>query len=181
MNRSALEALIAEGLSSRQIANQYNSSGTNVRYWLQKHGLTTQHPAPCKRSRQKCKVCDHSVSRNMNTYCSVKCAQELRYRQYIARWKAGLETGNRGKKILSVSAYVRRYLMKKCKEQCSRCGWAEKNPVTGRVPLTIEHIDGNWKNTVEDNLDLICPNCHSLTPTYGALNKGNGRSDRYCG
>jgi hypothetical protein len=25
----------------------------------------------------------------------------------------------------------------------------------------------------------LCPNCHSLTPTYGFLNKGNGRKKRY--
>lgn len=38
---------------------------------------------------------------------------------------------------------------------------------------------GNYLNNSEDNLDLICPNCHSLTPTYRALNIGNGRKDRH--
>ena len=34
------------------------------------------------------------------------------------------------------------------------------------------------KDVGEDNLDLICPNCHSLTATYKGANKGNGRKDR---
>ena len=29
-----------------------------------------------------------------------------------------------------------------------------------------------------DNLELLCPNCHSLTKTYKALNLGNGRHTR---
>ena len=62
--------------------------------------------------------------------------------------------------------------------KCSRCGWNEVNPYTGLVPLEIEHIDGNYLNNSEDNLDLICPNCHSLTATYKGANKGNGRKDR---
>ena len=35
----------------------------------------------------------------------------------------------------------------------------------------IHHIDGNHYNNEESNLQLLCPNCHSLTPTFGALNK----------
>jgi hypothetical protein len=28
-------------------------------------------------------------------------------------------------------------------------------------------------------LELLCPNCHSMTTTYGRLNKGSGRSKRH--
>ena len=38
----------------------------------------------------------------------------------------------------------------------------------------MEHIDENYANK-EENLILLCPSCHSLTPTYGARNKGKGR------
>ena len=53
-----------------------------------------------------------------------------------------------------------------------------KNPVTNNVPIQLDHIDGNSDNNSLDNLKLLCPNCHSLTPTFGALNKGNGRELR---
>lgn len=52
------------------------------------------------------------------------------------------------------------------------------NPKTNQVPLIADHIDGNWRNNIESNLRLLCPNCDSLSPTYAALNKGNGRKNR---
>ena len=58
------------------------------------------------------------------------------------------------------------------------CGWAEINIKTGKVPLVADHIDGNWRNNTEENLRLVCPNCDSLSPTYAALNRGNGRKHR---
>ena len=51
------------------------------------------------------------------------------------------------------------------------------NPYTKTVPLEIEHIDGNATNNMEDNLILLCPNCHSLTKTYRGANKGSGARD----
>ena len=39
--------------------------------------------------------------------------------------------------------------------------------------------DGNYRNNEEYNLELLCPNCHSLTQSYKSLNNGNGRDDRY--
>lgn len=48
--------------------------------------------------------------------------------------------------------------------------------MTGKVPVVADHIDGDWQNNRPENLRLLCPNCDSLQPTYGGLNKGNGRS-----
>jgi hypothetical protein len=46
------------------------------------------------------------------------------------------------------------------------------------VPLTVHHLDGDWKNNRADNLALLCPNCHALTDTYMNLNRGQGRTNR---
>lgn len=70
-----------------------------------------------------------------------------------------------------LSGYIRKYIWEKYDSKCARCGWAEIHPVTGHPPLEIDHIDGDFRNCNEDNLILICPNCHALTPTYRALNK----------
>ena len=93
--------------------------------------------------------------------------------EYIERWKKGLETGNKGE--FYISNYVRRYLFNKYNSKCAKCGWGEINQFHGKIPLTVSHKDNNYKNSVEDNLELLCPNCHSLTEFYGARNKGNGR------
>ena len=97
----------------------------------------------------------------------------MQYQDFIKRWKSGNETGMRG--LTAISNHIRRYIFDKFKSKCSRCGWSEVSPYTNNVPLEIEHIDDNFKNNKEENLDLICTNCHSLTKTYRALNKGHGR------
>lgn len=39
------------------------------------------------------------------------------------------------------------------------------------IPLELEHKDGNHENNHLDNLTLLCPNCHALTPTYRSKNR----------
>lgn len=122
-----------------------------------------------------CRVCDKAINDYCAVYCSNTCQLQAQYQAYIVRWKTGLETGVAG--AAGISKHVRRYMIEKHGERCQLCDWQERNLVTGRVPLTIDHTDGNCLNNAEANLRLLCPNCHSLTPTYGNLNKG--RSQRY--
>jgi len=68
--------------------------------------------------------------------------------------------------------------MEKYDERCSLCGWNKRHPLTNNVPLEVDHMDGNADNNHEDNLRLVCPNCHSLTSTFRNLNKGKGRTWR---
>lgn len=44
--------------------------------------------------------------------------------------------------------------------------------------LELDHIDGNNTNNVRDNLRALCPNCHSLTPTWRGKMRlsSNGRA-----
>jgi hypothetical protein len=42
-------------------------------------------------------------------------------------------------------------------------------------------MDGDWRNNAPENLALLCPNCHALTPSFKALNKGKGRGSRRAG
>ena len=122
-----------------------------------------------------CLNCSKKISRNQK-YCSNLCQKEFEYKVYILKWKLGIETGLKGK--YQISNHVRRYLLSKYDNKCSICGWNKTNPYTNELPLEIDHIDGNYLNNDEDNLILLCPCCHSLTPTYKGANKGRGRSDR---
>lgn len=108
-------------------------------------------------------------------FAASKYHKTLEYREWIKRWKAGLEAGRRG---LTVSNHIRRFLIETRSEYCEKCGWAERNPYTGNIPLTVDHADGNYENNAESNLSLLCPNCHSLTATFGGANRGNGRKAR---
>lgn len=111
-----------------------------------------------------------------NKYCSNKCQSDFQYKEYIQKWKNGDVNGIIGE--YQISRHIKRYLFEKHNNKCSKCGWGEINPYTGNIPLEVHHKDGDHTNNSEDNLDLLCPNCHSLTATYKAANKGNGRKDR---
>lgn len=132
-----------------------------------------------KKPRRTCPACGKEVKRAVDKYCDNHCQNEFRYRRYIERWLAGEELGH--KSFYGISDHVRRWMVETYGERCSRCGWCERHPVTGRVPLTIDHIDGDVANCRPGNLRLLCNNCHSLTPTFGALNRGKGKRPHHKG
>jgi hypothetical protein len=125
-----------------------------------------------------CLYCGSPLTRKVAQYCSNKCQNDYQYEKYIVLWKQNKVHGGRGVLAKNISGHVRRYLAVTYGEQCTLCGWSKKNPLTNRVPLEIDHIDGDSENNQEGNLRLICPNCHSLTPSFRNLNKGKGRSWR---
>lgn len=131
----------------------------------------------CKEKKHKyCLNCGEEMSLRNQMYCSLKCQQEYQYKEYIERWKNGEENGLSGQ--YGISKILKKYLFKKYNNKCSKCGWGEINQFTGNIPLEIHHKDGNYLNNTEDNLELLCPNCHSLTNTYKGSNRGNGREAR---
>lgn len=133
-------------------------------------------PMP-KKPREKCLSCGSENPRPQYKYCSHNCQIEFQYQLYIQKWKSGQTEGMKNS-LGIVSAHVKRYLRKKYNNRCTSCGWSKVNSKTGQVPLVADHIDGNWRNNLESNLRLLCPNCDSLNPTYAALNRGNGRKNR---
>ncbi len=106
-------------------------------------------------------------------FCDIKCQNDYQYKSFILEWKNGEQTGMRGK--TQTSYHIRRYLFEKYNSSCSDCGWKKINPFTNKIPLELEHIDGDFTNNKEDNLKLLCPNCHSLTATWKGANKKQGR------
>lgn len=121
-------------------------------------------------------MCGKETPRARNKYCSNKCQIKYQRHLFIKKWKEGKISGLQSLGIVSTSIKI--YLREKYGNRCCLCGWSEVNSKTGLVPLVADHIDGNWRNNIEDNLRLICPNCDSLTPTYSGLNRGNGRRNR---
>lgn len=116
------------------------------------------------------------IIKSKNKFCSILCQKNYQYKDYIRRWKENKVSGIRGE--YQISNHIKTYLFNKYNNKCARCGWGEKNLYTGKIPLEVEHIDGNYKNNNEDNLTLLCPNCHSLTATYKGANLNKGRKSR---
>lgn len=119
---------------------------------------------------KKCIFCgaDFLPWSNSAKYCSSKCMGDEHKLATWEKWKAGIAPISDTTK--------RRILLEFMPHQCQSCNashWMGKP-----IPLEMHHKDGDYKNNKLQNILLICPNCHALTPTYKAKNKGHGRRDR---
>lgn len=57
--------------------------------------------------------------------------------------------------------------------KCEDCGLEEWK--TEKIPLELEHIDGDNRNNIKSNLKLLCCNCHALTDTWRGRNINTGK------
>lgn len=149
-------------------------------------------------SKCLCEFCKLPIFKLHQRFCNHSCATKWnnkkrgfklrpivvklsRHERWIESWLSGLlrmEETYYGPDN-TPSTFIRKYLINRSGNICEKCGWKEINQKTGKVPLQLNHIDGDSTNNAPVNVELICPNCHSLTPTFGR--HGKGRKKRYAG
>ena len=67
------------------------------------------------------------------------------------------------------SSLLKRLISNQIKEyKCENCGIVEWN--NKPISLELHHIDGDHNNNFLDNLQILCPNCHSQTFNYRGRN-----------
>jgi hypothetical protein len=184
------------------------SEAGKLGYLKSKQSLDSQREERAKLAKEKyeqnkksCLHCSQEISyvARVNNFCSHSCSATFnnikRGKKLVNCIFCGTET-HTGKKYCSfecqhnhrrteavnnkTASHVssKKFLINLHGAKCMECGWDKINLHTNKVPIELEHIDGNSTNNELSNLKLLCPNCHSLTSTYKALNKGNGRHKR---
>lgn len=115
-----------------------------------------------------CKKENISTLQKSNKYCNNQCQKDYEYKSFIKDWLDG--------KITKSSRHIKRYVLELQENKCAKCKidtWLNEP-----IVLELEHKDGDSSNNELSNLECLCPNCHSQTPTYKAKNKGKGRHAR---
>jgi 5-methylcytosine-specific restriction endonuclease McrA len=105
----------------------------------------------------------YNPSQRNGKYCSNQCQQDY---QWVTIIKPKILLGE-----VKRSPTLRRFLIEEVGYTCSRCD----NPGEWQgetLSLEVDHIDGNRDNNLPSNLRFLCPNCHSLTPTWRSKNVG---------
>lgn len=125
--------------------------------------------------KYNCEHCNKEFKRRPcrnPVYCSVQCQTDKIFLTRYTEWIID----KHNPQVKQMNGFLRRAIIHRDSYKCSECGVSEWNnkPIT----LEVEHKDGKWDNNTSSNLCLLCPNCHSQTPTFRAKNKGNGRPHR---
>lgn len=123
-----------------------------------------------------CEHCDLKLQKRQKRFCNAYCSGQEIKQKLINNWLNGDYKSVNVKEGLSRT--IRKFLIEKNNHKCEECGWDKINPSTGVCPLEIDHINGDSTDNSPENLKVLCPNCHSLTPTYKALNKGKSTRKR---
>jgi len=107
-------------------------------------------------------------------FCDTRCQQLAQRTKRVANFLSGKYSN----KLMGfpTNSWPRNLLIEHFGLKCNCCGITEWNskPIT----LEVNHIDGNAAYNVLENLEFLCPNCHSQTDTYKAKNKDSARTFR---
>lgn len=89
----------------------------------------------------------------------------------IPKLKFNLEKWNNNELLNISRATLRKWIwkLKLIPFICNKC--KSEKWLGEPIPLEINHIDGNNSNHRKNNIELLCPNCHTLTDNYRGRNK----------
>lgn len=132
---------IKEGLSKKEMASRLNCNKETLNNYLIKFGI------------------DYRGKQDWLKGGTYESKSYMPFDEYVNRSNVNINTNKLRIKLL-------REGLKEAK--CERCGNTEWEGQP--IPLEVHHIDGDRTKNSLDNLQLLCPNCHALTPTYRGKN-----------
>jgi hypothetical protein len=181
LGNKKVQGIIKEKLRKR--VEKYEENPVFCKGCQDKMGYEKRHNKFCSRScsasfhnkgvrrngkePSSCLNCGERLEKSKSKYCSHKCQHSW---QWEMKKKEIRESGEGSHH--SVKKYLLELNGNKC-EICKNTEWMEK-----KMPLVLDHVDGNSENNKLENFRLVCGNCDMQLPTYKNKNKGNGRHYR---
>ncbi|HKH18749.1 MAG TPA: HNH endonuclease [Solirubrobacteraceae bacterium] len=173
--REAVEALREQGLSATRLAAELGIGKSTVCYHLRRLG----EPADSRCNRrydwervQRYYDEGHGVTQCLDHFGMTRASFVAAVRRGAVRTRPqrkpieellrpGVNRNNLRLRLLADGIKEAR---------CERCGLTEW---LGRpAPLQLHHVNGDGQDNRFENLQILCPNCHSLTDSWGGRNRG---------
>lgn len=145
--------------------------------------LPTRPPQNSTRFERNCAHCLLAFTTNSRinaSCCSTVCANKLRRihpERVVPTRTEYFEQAKAAYKLVPFDDVgwdtKRKRVIEEQNDQCSRCGVDEWQGV--KLSLDVDHINGDRFDHRRENLEALCPNCHSITPTFKGKNKNTKR------
>jgi hypothetical protein len=176
--RERIQELIDRGLTQAEVARELGISQPTVCHHMRRLG----HPAKPKRrydwpAIRRCYDAGHTMR---------EC--QARFGFSGASWQDAIARGDitprpRAMPIAQLLTAPRNRAHLKLRllaagllaEECRRCGLSDWRG--SPLALELHHINGRGQDNRLENLELLCPNCHSQTASWGGRNRGTALCD----
>ncbi len=165
--------LLRQGISYNAIAAEVGCSKSNVNYYAKKLGTA-----------KKARIYDWKVIQSFHDHGNsiYQCMKHFGFCK--AAWQKAVERGElvprivpiipmedllvNGRRLSGKHLKTRLFRAGLMEQHCHECGLVEWRGK--KLPLELHHINGVHDDNRRENLTLLCPNCHSLTPNYCGKN-----------